>query len=134
LYDHVPVNSYIFTVCRNFRPDSYTCMVSLKESEAYFTHFASWNVSEKAFLIRHYEKEVQPDSCICRADHLEVKRHLSDYTYIPKWKRTKATDKIGVRHCIYPDCEVTSLQQKLITPSFQPTYQLKASLKVTFYS
>ena len=99
-------------------------------SEAYFTHFASWNVSEKAFLIRHYEKEVLPDSCICRADHLEVKRHLSDYNYIPKWQRMRATTKVGVRRCIHPDCQVTSLQEKRITPSFQPIYQLKAAIKV----
>ena len=60
---------------------------------AYFTHIAAWSASEKSFLTQHHEKEVQPDSCICRTDYLEVKRHLSHYNYIPKWKKVRQTDK-----------------------------------------
>ena len=100
------------------------------KSEAYLTHFAAWSASEKAFLTQHCEKEVQADSCICRADHLEVMRHLSDYNYIPKWKRARQTDILGVRQCIHPDCEVTSLEEKLIKPSFQPLHRLKAAIRI----
>ena len=118
---------------RHYHPnrDCTPCLFFLcDKSEAYFTHFAAWSESEKAFLTRHYEKEVQPDSCICRADQLEVKRHLSDYNYIPKWKKARQTDKVEVRQCIHPDCEVTSLEEKLIKPSFEPLYRLKAAIRI----
>ena len=105
------------------------------KSEAYLTHFAAWSASEKAFLTQHCEKEIQPDSCICRANHLDVMRHLSDCNYIPKWKKARPTDKLGVRQCGGDRswCSLphaTSLEEKLIKPSFQSLHRLKAAIRM----
>ena len=66
---------------------------------------------------------------IFRANHLEVMRHLSDCNYIPKWKKARKTDKLRLRQCTHPDCEVTSLE-KLIKPSFQSLHRLKAAIRI----
>ena len=105
------------------------------KSVAYLTHFAAWSASEKAFLTQHCEKEIQPDSCICRANHLEVMCHLSDCNYIPKWKKARQTDKLGVRQCGGDRswCSLphaTSLEEKLVKPSFQSLHRLKAAIRI----
>ena len=111
---------------RHYHPnqDCMPCLLCGK-SEAHFTHLeCKWKSLSNGTLW------VQSDSCICRADQLEVKHHLSDYNYIPKWKKVRQTDKVEVRRCIHPDCAVTSLEEKLIKPSFEPPHRLKAAITI----
>ena len=54
------------------------------------THFEFWGRPEKNFVTTHLGKEIPLNSCICRSHLLEAKRHSSDDSYVPKWKKRPA--------------------------------------------
>lgn len=65
--------------------------------------------------ITHFKQPIADDSCICHADHLEIKRHRSDPEYIPKWAKTTKSPESGTSKCSFNACTVS---EGLIKPSF----------------
>ena len=94
------------------------------------SHFGGWGGTEKQFVQKHLGKELAPSSCICKAHHMEAKRHSLHDEYIPKWKKTAQPAKTALG-CSYPHCSVTASQARLIEPSFQPPAILKPALNIS---
>ena len=94
------------------------------------THFGAWGTAEKLFITKHLGKELPPNSCICRAHHIEAKRHSSQDEYTPKWKKI-AQPVECVLVCSYPQCSVTAHDARLIEPSFQSPAVIKLALNIS---
>ena len=43
----------------------------------YFSHYGGWSEKEQDFLKMHWDKDVEPSSCICVAHQKEAKRALT---------------------------------------------------------
>lgn len=97
------------------------------------THFETWDVAEKQFVLKHLGKELSSSSCICKAHHTEAKRYCSQNGYIPKWKkRTKSPGSIErVLVCTYPQCSKNNNDTRLIVPSFESQDNIKSALSIT---
>ena len=78
----------------------------------------------------HSGKELHPSSCICKAHHIEAKRHSSQDEYIPKWKKIAQSPEC-VLVCSYPQCSVTANDAPLIKPSFQSTAVIQLALNMS---
>ena len=98
--------------------------------EAHYTHFKAWPQSMKQFAITHFKEPIADDSCICRADHLDIKRHRSDPEYGPKWAtvtRSVPDSTISTSKCCYDTCTTS---EKLTKPSFTSTKSIKEILHI----
>lgn len=97
------------------------------------THFETWGAAEQNFICKHLGKELPSSSCICKAHHAEAKRHCTQNGYIPKWKKT--TDPVGsaekILVCSHPCCSTTSIEVRLIVPSFESPENIKLALSIT---
>ena len=101
------------------------CILCGKSSA--YSHFEAWSDVEKHFLKKHWNKEVDPSSCICVAHQKEAKR-LHHPDYIPKWSNIVVSPtQVDVKVCMYPSCTSTA---KLIAPSFAPLCKLKDALQI----
>ena len=78
------------------------------------THFNQWSLGMKSFARTHYGRNIPDNSCICRADYLDAKKHRSNPEYIPKWSEKQHTNQ--TRKCSYLTCDVNG--GRLIKPSF----------------
>jgi len=54
-------------------------------------------------------------SCTCKKHLVEAKRHYSDTSFVPKWKRVDNT-KPSPKSCVHPQC-ANKLHKKLIQPA-----------------
>ena len=86
------------------------CVVCGKEQPRY-DHFCSLPHGEQAFFRQHASPNIAEDSCICHGHVLEAKRHKSDPTYTPTWKKENQSHHYN---CVYPQCSATS---SIIVPS-----------------
>ena len=96
------------------------------KSEGYYSHFGGWEEGEKSFVAKHLGQELSPDSCVCRGDQKEAKRHKNNPGYIPKWSSPITTPSTSTcSQCFFPGCTVT---EKLISPSFDSASNIEAVL------
>ena len=79
------------------------------------TWYKNWKEPERQFLRRHHNKELEPESRICRRHQVEASRHLTDPCYIPKWSNVHVKP-ILYSTCTFNRCSTNSLQEKLIIP------------------
>ena len=83
----------------------------------------------KQFAITHCKEPIADDSCICRAYHLDIKRHRSDPDYVPKWEkitRSVPESTISSSKCCYD----ALLQKKLIKTIFTSIKSIKEMLHI----
>ncbi len=110
-----------------------TSCILCDKTGGYVTHYLTWGENEKKFVCFHLGKEPAFDSCICKVDYTDARRHCCDSKYTPKWKRSRQhqsgiqVEPLGVSaHCIYPEC--SSGNTGLIRPTFECIDNLEVAL------
>ena len=53
-----------------------------------FSLTLEWTQEQKYFIYKHYQGDIQFDSCICKAHLLETKWNMCTPQYVPKWTST----------------------------------------------
>ena len=82
-----------------------------------YCHFGGLADEGKKYYLRHFCDKIPDDSCICRAHQNELKRHIEDTDYIPKWKKEHSELPKHTMYCMYADCNSNSSNEKIIEPS-----------------
>lgn len=56
---------------------------------------------------------------MCKAHNAEAKWYWSQEGYTPKWKESITVEVGTIHSCIHPQCTVTSVTVKLVSPAFE---------------
>ena len=71
------------------------------------SHYTVFGDNEREFVNKHANTEPAPDSCICKAHLIEVKRMCGNLDFIPKWKSRDKVNTNMKHRCLFSDCQET---------------------------
>ena len=90
------------------------CILCKKNVQWHHTHLNTWSAELIEFVRSHIDDDVGDSQCVCKSHYVEIKRHLGDGNYIPKWKRNYDNIEGNVtRACSYPNCKAQNLKKPL---------------------
>ena len=90
-----------------------------------YDHFGALSCGEQRFIRQHFGRDIPGVGCMCRAHHKEAQRHKCNPEHVPTWKKNKRLQHMTENiHCMFPNCNITSLHNKIIVPSaeMQPQF------------